>query len=121
MAARKCREIHDVEQVQKMVPFITRETTLGQHVYHLVFGVSIFDWDLGVYIYSDEQPIQRNSVCPGNMSHRWTSPFDDNFDNCLVILKDVQLRFTMRRICVHRNLIYIRQINVFGRLLFGFG
>ena len=48
-------------------------------------------------------------------------PFIDHLDNCFVIPKNVQLRFTLRRICVHRNLIYIRQINVFGSLLFGFG
>ena len=50
MAARKHREIHDVQQTKKMVPFITCEITFGQNVRELVFGVNIFDLDLGVQI-----------------------------------------------------------------------
>ena len=33
------------------------------------------------------------------MSHRWTSSFDNHLGNCLVIFKNVKLRFTMRRMC----------------------
>ena len=58
MAARECREIHDVEQIQKMVPFVTRETTFGQYVSELVFGVNISDLDFGIKIDSVKQPIQ---------------------------------------------------------------
>ena len=45
MAAGKHREVHDVEQKKKMVPFITRVTTFGQPVRKLVLGVNIFDLD----------------------------------------------------------------------------
>ena len=45
MAAGKHREIHDVARTKKMVPFITREITFGQHVSKLVLGVNIFDLD----------------------------------------------------------------------------
>ena len=45
MAARKHRETHDFQQTKKMVPLIARETTFGQHVRELVFGVNIFDLD----------------------------------------------------------------------------
>ena len=41
----KDREIHDVEQTKKMVPLLTREITIGQHVSELVLGVNIFDLD----------------------------------------------------------------------------
>ena len=33
----------DVEQTQKMIPFITCEVSLGQYVRELVFGVNVFD------------------------------------------------------------------------------
>ena len=45
VGARKHRKIHDVEQSEKMIPFIMRETTFGQHVRKLVSGVNIFDLD----------------------------------------------------------------------------
>ena len=57
MAAKKHREKQDVEQTKKMVPFITREITFGQHVSKLVLGVNIFDLDFGVQIDSVKQPI----------------------------------------------------------------
>ena len=33
----------DVEQTQKMIPFITCKISLGQYVCELVFGVDVFD------------------------------------------------------------------------------
>ena len=39
-----------VEQTQKMIPSITCEISLGQHVCELVFGVNVFDLDFGVQI-----------------------------------------------------------------------
>ena len=47
MAAGRQRESHGVEQTKKMVPFITREPTLGHHVRESVFGVNTCDLDLG--------------------------------------------------------------------------
>ena len=38
----------DVQQTQKMIPFITCEISLGQYVCELVLGVNVFDLDLGV-------------------------------------------------------------------------
>ena len=35
----------NVEQTQKMIPIITFEISLGQHVCKLVFGVNVFDLD----------------------------------------------------------------------------
>ena len=68
-----------VEQSQKMVPLITCEITLCQHVCDLVLGVDVFDLDFGVQIDSIKQPIECNSVSPGNMSHcrtHTTKPLD---------------------------------------------
>ena len=44
----------DVEQTQKMIPFITCEISLCQYVSELVLGVNAFDLDLGVRIDSIE-------------------------------------------------------------------
>ena len=62
MGERRHREIHDVEQMKKMVPLITHEITFGQRVSNLVLGVNIFDLDVGVQIDSAKQPVQRCSV-----------------------------------------------------------
>ena len=59
----------NVKQTQKMIPFITCEISLSQNVCELVFGVKVFDLDLGVQIDSIKQPIKRDSLGPGNMSH----------------------------------------------------
>ena len=48
-------EMANVKQTQKMIPFITREISLGQHVCELVFGVDVFDLDLEVQIDSNNQ------------------------------------------------------------------
>ena len=56
-----------VHKTQKMIPFITCEFSLGQHVCELVFGVTVFDLDVGVQIDSIEQPIKSNSVGSGNI------------------------------------------------------
>ena len=58
----------DVEQTQKMIPLITCESSFGQNVSMLVFGVDVLDVDFGVQINSIKQPVKCNSVSPGNMS-----------------------------------------------------
>ena len=70
----------DVEQTQKMIPFITCEIAFCQHVCELVFGVNVFDLDLGVQIDSIKQPIKSNSVGSGNMSHGRASSLYDHLD-----------------------------------------
>ena len=79
----------DVEQTQKMIPFITCEISLCQHVCELVLGVDVLDLDFGVQIDSIEQPIKRNSVGPGNMSHCGTPSLYDHLDSCFVVLKHI--------------------------------
>ena len=61
-------EMADVEQTQKMIPFITCEISLCQYVCELVLGVDVFDLDLRIKINSIEQPIKSNSVGSGDMS-----------------------------------------------------
>ena len=47
MAAREHRKAHDVEQSEKMIPFITSEIAFRQHICELVFGNNKFDLVLG--------------------------------------------------------------------------
>ena len=90
----------DVEQTQKMIPFITCEISLCQYVCELVLGVNVFDLDLGVQIDSIKQPIKSNSVRSGNMSHCGPSSLYDHLDHCFVVFKDIQQSFLTRRMNV---------------------
>ena len=84
-----------VKQTRKMIPFVTCEISLGQHVCELVFDVNVFDLDFGVQIDSIEQPIKSNSVGPGNMSHGGTSSLYDHLEHCFVVFKHIQQSFLM--------------------------
>ena len=90
----------DVEQTQKMIPFVTCEISLCQYVCELVLGVNVFDLDLGVQIDSLKQPIKSNSVCSGNMSHCKASSLYEHLDHCFVVFKDIQQSFLTRRMHV---------------------
>ena len=90
-----------------MVPLITCETSFGWGVGGLVFGVDVLGLDFGVQVDLIEQPIKRNSVGPGNMSHCRTPSFNDHFDHCFVVLKHIQQRFLMRKLDVERNTINV--------------
>ena len=50
----------DVEQTQKMIPFITCEISHCRYVCELVFGVNVFDLDFGVQIDSIKKQIKSN-------------------------------------------------------------
>ena len=90
----------NIEQAQQMIPLITCEISPGQNVSELVFVVDVLDLDFWVQGNSIEQPIKRNSVGPGNMSHCGTPSFDDRLDHCFVVLKHIQQSFLMRRLDV---------------------
>ena len=92
-------EMTDVEQ-KKLIPFVTCEIPLGKHVCELVFGVNVFDFDLGVQIDSIKHSIKSNSVGPGNMSHCRASSLYDHLDHCFVVFKHIQQSFLTRRIDV---------------------
>ena len=79
----------DVEQTQKMIPFITCEISLCQHVCELVLGVNVFDLDLGVHIDSVKQPIKSDSVRSGKMSHCRASSLYDHLDYCFIVFEHV--------------------------------
>ena len=93
-----------------MVPFFTGEVAFGQQVRLLVFGVNVFDLDLLLQVDSVKQPIKRDFVHSGHMSHRRTSTFNDHLDHCFVVFKDVQLSLALRRIFVCGDVVHMRQI-----------
>ena len=80
----------NIKQAQQMIPLITRETSFDQNVSKLVFGVDVFDLDLGIQINSIKQLIKCNSVSPGKVSHCGTPSFNDHFDHCLIVFKHIQ-------------------------------
>ena len=93
-----------------MIPCIFRKTSCGQNGSELVLGVNIFDLDLGLHIDSVKEPIKSNSVGSGHMSHRRTSSFNYHFDHVFVVFKDVQLRFSLRRMFVGEYAIHFTQL-----------
>ena len=88
----------NVKQTQKMIPFVTCEIHLGEHVCELVFGVNVFDFDFGVQIDSIKQPIKSNSLGSGNMSQSRASSLCDHLDHCFAVFKHIQQSFLMRRL-----------------------
>ena len=55
-------EMADVEQMKKIVPFVTCEIRIGQNVCELMFCVNVPNLNVGVQINSVNQPVQCNSV-----------------------------------------------------------
>ena len=52
----------DVEQMKKIVPFVTCEISFRQYDCNLVFGVNVPGLNYRIEIRTVKQPIQRNSV-----------------------------------------------------------
>ena len=52
MARCKLRNVHDVEQTEKVVPFITGGIAFRQNIGKLAYGINIFDLDFGVQVES---------------------------------------------------------------------
>ena len=52
----------DVEQMKKIVPFVTCEITFGQNVCELMFGFDVPDLNFRIQVKPNKQPIQSNSV-----------------------------------------------------------
>ena len=103
-------EMADVEQTQKMIPFITCEISLCQCVCELVLGVNVIDLDLGVQIDSIKQPIKSNAVVSGNMSHCKASSLYGHLDHCFVVFKHIQQSLLTIRMHVWRKRSNIVQI-----------
>ena len=88
-----------------MIPVIKRETSFGWDVSK--FGVNIFDLDLWLQVNSVEQPIKRDTVDSRQMSHCWTSSFDNHLDDNFVVFEYEQLKLTLNKVCVCGYVVHI--------------
>ena len=110
MTAGKDRKTHNVEHTEKVVPFIMSEVAFGQQVSKsFFFGVSRFDLDLWVQVDSIKQPIKRNSVGSGHVSHRRTSASDDHLDRSVSVFENMKLGFKVRKSCACNHVTHSRQ------------
>ena len=82
----------DVEQVKKIVPFVTCEITFGEDVCELMFGVNVSNLNFRIEMNPATQPIQSNSWGSGYMSHCGTSAFYYHLNHGFIVLKNVEHR-----------------------------
>ena len=80
----------NVQQLEKIIPFITSKRTFRQDVSELATGVNIFHLDDRFQIDPVEQTIKCHSACTGYMSHRRAPGFDDDLNHFLIVLNNVQ-------------------------------
>ena len=97
----KQRRLHHLSRVK--LPSVNKSA-------RWVFFVSTYLIWILVQVDPVKQQIQRNSVGPGNVSHCWTSAFNDHLDHGFFVLKHIQLCFTLGAICVCGHLIEIWQL-----------
>ena len=100
-------EIADVEQMKKIIPFVTCEITFGQSVCELKLGINVSILNCRIKINPLKQPIQSNSVGSWHMSHCGTSAFDYHLNHGLIVLKDVQHSTGIRILCIGWNVINV--------------
>ena len=93
-------EMADVEQIQKMIPFITCEISLCQYVCESVLGVNVFDLNLGVQIDSINNQSKATLWVLETCLTVGLLPFMISLDHCFVVFKGVQQSCLTRRIHV---------------------
>ena len=55
-------EMADVEQLKKIIPYVTCEITFGQNVCELMFGINVSNLNFRIKINPVKQLIESNSV-----------------------------------------------------------
>ena len=70
----------------------------------LVSSVDIVDLNLRIKIDPVKQPVKRNSVGSGYVSHSRTSAFNFHLDHCFAVLKICETCVTARKLFVRRDL-----------------
>ena len=111
MAAREHREIQNIENKKRKWSHSSLEKLPLVRMSASWFLVSTYlIWILGSKIDSVEQPIKSNSVGSWHVSHCRTSPVDYHFVHGFAVFKDVQLRFTLRGMCVSGYVIHLTQL-----------
>ena len=64
LSAGNRAEMADVEQMKKIVPFVTCDIAFGHNVCELMFGVNVSHLNFRIKINPVKQPTQSNSVGP---------------------------------------------------------
>ena len=62
LSAASRAEMADVEQMKKIVPFITCDIIFGQNVCESMFGINFSNLNFRINVNPVKQPIQSNSV-----------------------------------------------------------
>ena len=62
LSARRRAEMVHIEQMKKIVPFVTCEITFGQNVCELMFGINVPNLNITIKINPVKQPILSDSV-----------------------------------------------------------
>ena len=89
----------DVKQAQQMIPFIACEIPFGQNVCELVWLVSMYlIWIFGSKLILSNNQVKSNSVGSGDVSHCWTSSFDNHFNYSFIVLKHDTIKLLDARI-----------------------
>ena len=102
----------DVEQMKKIVPFVTCEITFGQNVCELMFGINVSTLNFRIKINPVKQPIQCNSVGSWNMPHCEISACHYHLNHGFFVLKDIQHGIGTRMCSAWWNVINIGQIEI---------
>ena len=97
----------DVEQMKKIVPFVTCEIDFGQNVCELMFGVDVPELTFKIQVNPIKQPIQSNSVSSWHVSHCGTLAFDYHLNHGFIILKDIQYSIGTRKCSAGWNVINV--------------
>ena len=90
MAAREHGKTHDVKR-RRWFHSSWVKLNLVNKSSSWVFGVNIFDLDFCVQVDSVKQPIKRNSVSLGHVSHCRTSAFGNHLDYRFIVFNNVKL------------------------------
>ena len=112
LSAANRAEMADVEQMKKIILFVTCEITFGQNVCELMFGVDVPNWILGSRLILSKNPIQSNSVGSGHMSQCGTSAFDHHLIHGFIIVKNIYHRIGTRWCSAWWNVINVGQIQI---------
>ena len=110
LSAASRAEMADVEQMKKIVPFVTCETTFSQYVCELVFGVNVSNWILESRLNLSNN---QSKATLGFLTHvsLWTSAFYYHCNHGFIVLKDIQHSIGTRMCSAWWNVINIGQID----------
>ena len=76
---------------QHALPFLDRERCFGQHIRKLLIGPDVFHLNSRVNLQALYEPVQINSMGPGNVPEIRTTALQAHFDHRFVVFEKEQL------------------------------